>query len=454
MKKIDLPKTLLLVCLVLLIISVVVILSGSGASSGFILIGLFIILSLEVKGFEAIKGLSFTMWIFAAGVAVLFYPQLFVQFGNFKTTLLIVPLLQIIMFGIGSQMSFQDFAGMIKMPKGVLVGFFGHYLIMPLTAVIVVRFLNLPTEVAAGVILIGCVPNGLASNVMSLLCNAKLVLAVAISAVTIIVAPFVTPFLMKFLGGQYIEINVWSMMMDIMQMMIFPIIAGFIFNLINTGNTSARKRNLQLVYYAITIMLANLIYWHVNETGFTGYLIVSAKSLVMWIVLPVVLALLFRYYLKGDLKLQKKILSMLSMVGIVVIVAVITAAGQETLITVGGVLLLIVTMQKLLGYFLGYNAGRLFKLQKLDCRTLAFEVSMSNGGLASGLALTIGNIATVGLVPANYGPLMNVTGSTLASYWRTRPVSETEMHGCKKKTRSAEEGKEKGELPIFKLPVT
>ena len=121
MKKIDLPKTLLLVCLVLLIISVVVILSGSGASSGFILIGLFIILSLEVKGFEAIKGLSFTMWIFAAGVAVLFYPQLFVQFGNFKTTLLIVPLLQIIMFGIGSQMSFQDFAGMIKMPKGVLV---------------------------------------------------------------------------------------------------------------------------------------------------------------------------------------------------------------------------------------------------------------------------------------------------------------------------------------------
>lgn len=230
--------------------------------------------------------------------------------------------------------------------------------------------------------------------------------------------------------------------MDIMKMMIFPIIAGFIFNLINAGNTSARKRNLQLFYYAITIMLANLIYWHVNQIGFTGYLIASAKSLGMWIILPVVLAVLFKYYLKGDLKLQKKILSMLSMVGIVVIVAVITAAGQETLITVGGVLLLVVTIQNLLGYFLGYNAGRLFRLPKRDCRTLAFEVSMSNGGLASGLALTIGNIATVGLAPAIYGPLMNVTGSTLASYWRTRPVSENEKHGRKRKTLSPEEKKE------------
>ncbi|MBN1181966.1 MAG: bile acid:sodium symporter family protein, partial [Bacteroidales bacterium] len=327
-------------------------------------------------------------------------------------------------------------------PKGVLIGFFGHYLIMPLTAVVIVRVLNLPAEVAAGVILIGCVPNGLASNVMSLLCNANLVLAVAVSAVTTIVAPFVTPFLMKFLGGQYIAINIWSMMMDIMKMMIFPIIAGFIFNMINAGNTSARKRNLQIFYYVITIMLANLIYWHVSQTGFTGYLIALAKLLGMWILLPIVLAVLFKYYLKGDPGLQKKILSMLSMVGIVVIVAVITAAGQETLITVGGVLLLVVTMQNLLGYFLGYNAGRLFRLPKRDCRTLAFEVSMSNGGLASGLALTIGNIATVGLAPAIYGPLMNVTGSTLASFWRTRPVSGDEKHGRKNKIIPSEEKKE------------
>jgi|LSQX01.2.fsa_nt_gb BASS family bile acid:Na+ symporter len=443
MKKFNLHKTLLLACLLLLVVSLAMIFTKNYPAAGFLLISLFVVLSFAVRGFEAFKGLSFTMWMFAAVAAAMFFPQLFVQWGDFKTSVLIVPLLQIIMFGMGSQMSFEDFAGVIKMPKGVLVGFFGHYLIMPITAVIIVHILKLPPEIAAGVILIGCVPNGLASNVMSLLCNANLVLAVTVSAVTTIAGPFVTPFLMKVIGGQYVEINVWAMMMDIIKMMIFPIIAGFIFNLINSGKVSPKKRNMQLLYYAIAILLANLIHWHVYETGLAGYLLVSLKTLAMWIVVPVILGILFRYYFKGDTTVQKKILSMLSMVGIAVIVTVITAAGQESLLTVGGVLLLVVTIQNILGYVLGYNAGRLFRLPKRDCRTLAFEVSMSNGGLASGLAMTIGNIATVGLAPAIYGPLMNVTGSTLASYWRTKPVDPDERHGDKKSKKVTEEKKDK-----------
>jgi BASS family bile acid:Na+ symporter len=412
------------IALLLLIISLIMILTGKGSVAGPFLIAMFIILSFAVKGFQAVKGLSFTMWMFTAVAAAMFYPQLFLSYGSFKTTALIVPLLQIIMFGMGSQMSFDDFAGVIKQPKGVIIGFVGHYTIMPLTALLIVSVFKFPPEIAAGIILIGCVPNGLASNVMSLLCNANLVLAVAVSAVTTIVAPFVTPFLMKVIGGQYVEINIWGMMMDIIKMMIFPIIAGFIFNLINAGKNTARSKYIQLVSYIVVILLANIIYMQVNKVGISGYLLESAKSLGLFFVLPYVAALLFRHYLKGDLKLQKKILSLMSMVGIAVIVTVITAAGRESLLAVGALLLLVVTLQNLLGYFLGYNAGRIFGLPENSCRTLAFEVSMSNGGLASGLALTMGNIATIGLAPAIYGPLMNVTGSTLASWWRTRPPKD------------------------------
>ncbi len=68
----------------------------------------------------------------------------------------------------------------------------------------------------------------------------------------------------------------------------------------------------------------------------------------------------------------------------------------------------------------------MFKMPEQDRRTIAFEVGMPNAGLASGLALAMGNIATIGLAPAIYGPLMNVTGSTLASWWRTKPTCETE----------------------------
>lgn len=408
---------------VILLVFLIMLLTGNGAKTGPLIIAFFILLSFGVKAFQATKGLSFTMWMFTAVAAAMFYPQLFLSYGNFKTTVLIVPLLQLIMFGMGSQMSFDDFAGVIKVPKGVLVGSFGHYIIMPLTALLIVRVFNFPTEIAAGIILVGCVPNGLASNVMSLICNANLVLAVAVSAVTTIVSPFVTPFLMKLIGGQYVEINVWSMMMDIINMMIFPIIAGFIFNLINAGKNTKRSRNIQLISYAVTILLANLIYMKVNQAGFSGYMIANAKALGFFFVLPIIAALLFRHFLKGDVQLQKKILSLISMVGIAVIVAVITAAGQESLLAVGALLLLVVLLQNILGYVLGYNAGRLFKLPKRDCRTLAFEVSMANGGLASGLALTMGNIATIGLAPAIYGPLMNVTGSTLASWWRNKPLT-------------------------------
>ncbi len=112
------------------------------------------------------------------------------------------------------------------------------------------------------------------------------------------------------------------------------------------------------------------------------------------------------------------------MVGITIIVTVITAAGRESLLAVGALLLLVVLLQNLLGYTFGYYSGKLFRLPEKSCRTLAFEVSMANGGLASGLALTMGNISTIGLAPAIYGPLMNVTGSTLASWWRTKPTAE------------------------------
>jgi BASS family bile acid:Na+ symporter len=100
-----------------------------------------------------------------------------------------------------------------------------------------------------------------------------------------------------------------------------------------------------------------------------------------------------------------------------------------------------VLIHNLAGYFLGYNLAKLFRLPEKDCRTLAFEVGMSNGGLASGLALTMGNIGTIGLAPAIYGPLMNVTGSTLASWWKSKPVEELEEK--KKKEIPATEADEK-----------
>jgi BASS family bile acid:Na+ symporter len=63
-------------------------------------------------------------------------------------------------------------------------------------------------------------------------------------------------------------------------------------------------------------------------------------------------------------------------------------------------------------------------MDERDCRTMAIEVGMQNGGLASGLAKEMGKMATVGLAPAIFGPLMNVTGSILASWWHRKPPKD------------------------------
>jgi BASS family bile acid:Na+ symporter len=396
-------------------------------------------MSYAVKGFPSFKGLSFTMWVFTALSAALFYPQFFIRYGDFKLTLLIVPLLQIIMFGMGSQMSLNDFNGVIKMPKGVVIGVVAHYLFMPLMALSITLIFNFPPEIAAGIILIGCVPSGLASNVMSLLANANLALAVTIGATTTLLAPFVTPFLMKIIGGQFVAVNIWKMMLDIVNMMILPIIAGFIFNLFFMAKESRRTIKMQLISYFIVFVVANLIHLAIKDSSFSIYITATLKALGIFFIAPVIAALLFRYFLKGNQPAMKKILSMASMVGIAVIVTVITSAGRDSLLKVGGLLLGMVLLHNLAGYFLGYSVAWLFKMPEQDRRTIAFEVGMPNAGLASGLALPMGNIATIGLAPAIYGPLMNVTGSSLASWWRTKPPKDIEnetIKSNKKATRA------------------
>ena len=424
MKKINAHKILMGFAIIFLIISLVMILTGNVAQSGPLLIVFFILLAFAVRGFKAVKGFSYTIWIFTAVTASMFYPQYFTSIGDFQLKLLIVPLLQIIMFGMGSQMSMDDFTGVIKMPKGVIIGVGAHYLIMPLVAFAISRIFNFPPEIAAGIILIGCVPSGLASNVMSYIAHANLALAVTIGAISTLISPFVTPLLMKLLGGQYIEVNFWSMMLDILNMIILPIVAGFIFNLFNVGKEKLRSKVIQLTVFFIIILLTNLVYMKAKHTDIAGFSVALFKSMCWFYFLPMIGAMFLRHFLKEDKQLMGKILSLLSMVGIAVIITIITATGRDSLLQVGALLMVTSLLHNLTGYTLGYTVSWLFGMPEKDRRTVAFEVGMQNGGLASGLALQMGKIATVGLAPAIFGPLMNVTGSALASWWRTKPPKE------------------------------
>ena len=319
-----------------------------------------ICLALSFRSHPFLKGFTYTVLIFAAVTCSIFYPDLFINWGEFELKTLIVPLLQVIMFGMGTAMSFHDFVGVIKMPKAVGIGLLCQFTIMPLVGFVIAKLFGFPAEVAAGIILVGSSPSGLASNVMSYLAKANLALSITLTAFATLLAPILTPFLMQLLAGQLVPVDFLAMVWSITKIVILPILAGLIFN----------------------------------------------------------------YFFHGKVQWLDKAMPIVSMSAIAFIITIITAAGRDSLLTIGLALVAAAILHNALGYFMGYWSSRLLRMSEKDCRTIALEVGMQNSGLASGLALEMGKLATVGLAPAIFGPWMNITGSSLATWWRDKPIKE------------------------------
>jgi len=407
-----------------LLLFLIAILTDSKNFNGPLLTGFFVLLAFGVRGNAIGKGFSYTIMIFAAVTISMFYPGLFIKWGDFELKATIVPLLQIIMFGMGSQMSFRDFAGVVKMPKGVLIGLVCQFTIMPIIGFTIATSFGFPPEIAAGIILVGSSPSGLASNVMSFIAKANLALSVTLTAVATMLAPLITPSLMKLLAGQFVPIDFWGMMLSIINIVILPIVAGLMFNAMAYGKESFKSKMIQGVIYILIIAGKNLILFQTSDLEAGAAFMQFGKDVLWFFVLPVVAAFLFTK-MAGDKKISlDKILAFISMAGIGVIIVVITAAGRDSLLDIGLLLILACLLHNSAGYFLGYWICKLARMDEKSCRTIALEVGMQNGGLASGIALEMGRVATIGLAPAVFGPMMNITGSSLATWWRRKSENE------------------------------
>ena len=338
----------------------------------------FLSIAIAFRGHKFLKGFSYTLMIFASVSLSMYYPEYFMSIGDFNLTVIIVPLLQLIMFGMGTELSLQDFSRIVQMPKGVIIGVICHYTIMPMVGFGVANMFHFPPEIAAGIILVGCSPSGLASNVMCYLSRGNLALSVSVTTVSTLLAPLLTPLLMQFLGGSFITIHFLDMVWEMTKM----------------------------------------------------------------VVIPVALGIFVHYLLKGRAKWLNQIMPITSMIGIVLILVIIIAKGRDALLQVGGLIILATFIHNTFGYLLGYWSGRLLRFNERDSRTIALEVGMQNAGLASALASKISTSASVALAPAVFGPLMNITGSLLASWWHNRvpkdDVPEKESIADTKETAKAE----------------
>jgi BASS family bile acid:Na+ symporter len=304
---------------------------------------------------------SFATWVVASVALALMRPDWFLEFVGKPSKQWLTPLIQIAMLGMGATLTLADFARILKMPHGIAIGMLLQYGIMPLLGFGLAKAFQLPAEIAAGVILVGSCPGGVASNVITFLAGGDVAFSVTMTACSTLLSPLMTPWWMNVLAGKLIPVPVMAMMQQILWTVLAPVAVGLVISL--------------LMQYA---------------PKYKG-------SVDRW-------------------------MTRLAMAAICIVCAIIAADSQSSLKQVGIALLLVVLLHNNLGYLLGYWGSRLFGMSETQCRTIAIEVGLQNGGMAAALANYPLKSAAAAVAPALFAPIMNVSGSILAMYWKKRPI--------------------------------
>ena len=305
---------------------------------------------------------TFALWVVVFAGIALIQPELFVWLKAY------IPwVLGMIMLGMGMTMTLQDFKVILHTPKAVGIGVAAQFVVMPLLAYGLCVLFQLPTEIALGVILVGCCPGGTASNVITYMAKGNTALSVACTAVSTLLAPILTPLIFYLLASQWIEINLWSMLSSILKIVLLPIVLG------------------------------------------------------------VVLRSLF----KSQVQQYVVLMPLISVLGIVLIVAAIIGGSKAQILHSGLLIFLVVALHNGLGYLLGFYCSRLFQLSYADSKAVAVEVGMQNSGLGVALAAVhFAHAPLTALPSAIFSLWHNISGPILATYWaRKMPVQhEVSQH--------------------------
>lgn len=285
----------------------------------------------------------------------------FINPPPFRAAVPYIPqLLGLVMLGMGLTLTKDDFKAVFERPMDVVIGILLQFIIMPLLGYLIALTMGVSPDLAAGFILVGCVPSGTASNVMTYLAKGDVALSVTVSSLTTLIAPFVTPYLFLWLGGKFIPVNATALLIDILKIVLVPIVLGVV---------------LRQIFSA------------------------TVQKLI-------------------------KIVPLISVLAIITIVAAVVAASAQRLVAVAGIVVIGVMIHNLCGYALAhFVAKRLFGMSEAKARAISFEVGMQNSGLGAALAMVhLSPVAA--LPSAIFSVWHNISGPTLASWWAKRTPSE------------------------------
>jgi BASS family bile acid:Na+ symporter len=306
---------------------------------------------------------------FIIGVAVItfFLPSLFMWVTGYTQTFI----LGFIMLTMGLTLSMDDLRVLASRPWDILIGTCAQFTLMPLIAYALTVLFRLDNALAVGIILVGCCPGGVSSNLMSFLCKGDVAFSVGMTTVSTLLAPIVTPALVLLLAGARVDVDAWGMFLNILIVTLIPVAIGF---------------------------LCNLLMGH--DEGFQRV---------------------------------RQVMPAFSVLGLACIVGGVVAVIHDDLIA-GGLLLFLWTFVVVfchngIGYLLGYVTGQLFRFSKAKNRTISIEVGMQNAGLATNLATRF-FLATcpLAIVPCAISCAWHSISGTLIATW----FAYTDRRKCKK----------------------
>ena len=267
----------------------------------------------------------------------------------------ITPLLMIIMFGMGLTLEIKDFALVFTKPKYILLGCLAQFIIMPALAYGLSLAFALDAALMAGVVLVGTCPGGTSSNVITYLSRGDVALSVGMTSVNTLLAPFLTPAITYLLLQKTVNVDVWAMFISIVQVVIVPIVLGFVIN---------------KLFSKITRALVDI--------------------------LPAV-----------------------SVTAICMIVACVVSHNAARILATGMLVFAVVFLHNMLGYLCGFVLGKILGMDSAKTKALSIEVGMQNSGLATSLAGSAFPELAMATVPgAIFSVWHNISGALLASVYR------------------------------------
>lgn len=263
--------------------------------------------------------------------------------------------LGVAMFGMGLTIKAKDFKIVFSKPKEILAGCIAQYTVMPLCAWLLSVVLGLEPDLAIGVILVGCCPGGTASNVITYIAGGDVALSVGMTIVSILIAPIMTPLLVYGLGGAWVEVSLWAMILSVVKVILIPVLLGILLHKIFS-------RQIEKIH---------------------------------------------------------EVLPLVSVISIVMIISGIIASNKEKVITSGAVVLGVVILHNLLGMLLGLGIAKVLRIEYPKATAIAIEVGMQNSGLAVSLATANFAANPLATLPgAIFSVWHNIAGSIFAGIRR------------------------------------